>query len=171
MTQVTFTGQPVNLSGDLPKVGQPAPDFVLCANDLSDYKLKDHLDNVLVLSIVPSLNTPVCAASARMFNKRAGEVPGVKVLNVSMDLPFAAGNFCSVEGLNNVISLSDFRDKAFGKAYGLIIEEGALRGLLARAVLVIGKDGKIKYKELVPEIAQEPNYDLALAAAKAATAE
>lgn len=167
--KVEFMGNPVELSGDVPAVGQQAPDFVLTKNDLSDFSLKENKGKVLVLSVVPSLDTKVCAASARMFNKRASDIGDVLVLNISEDLPFAAERFCVTEGLKNVIALSDFRDREFGNNYGLLIKTGPLRGLLARAVIVIDKQGKIVYEEVVSEITNEPNYDLALAAAKSAS--
>lgn len=165
---VTFDGQKVELEGTVPAVGSAAPDFCLCGADLSDFKLSEHKGEVLVLSIVPSLDTGVCAASARKFNTEAASLPGVKVLCISEDLPFAAGRFCSAEGIQNVVTLSDFRrDGSFGKDYGVAIVSGALRGLLSRAVIVVDKEGKVAYTQLVPEITNEPDYAKALAAAKA----
>ncbi len=169
MANVTFLKNPVELSGKLPKVGHKAPDAVLTTCDLKDYRLSDHFDRVQVLSVVPSLDTEVCAMSARRFNEKAGALKGVSVLNISLDLPFASGRFCTVESLKNVTTLSDFRMREFGEAYGLIIKSGPLTGLLARAVIVIGREGKVVYTELVPEISNEPDYVLALKAAEAAS--
>ena len=166
--KVTFMGSPVELYGDIPAVGQPAPEFVLTKNDLNDFSLNENKGKVIVLSVVPSLDTKVCAASARMFNKRAADLNNVRVLNISEDLPFAAERFCVTEGLKNVVALSDFREHEFGKNYGLLIQNGPLRGLLARAVFVIDKQGKIVYQEVVSELTNEPDYELALAAAKSA---
>ncbi len=168
MTTVTFDGAAVKLNGTLPAVGSTAPDFTLCAADLSTFTLSQNLGKVYVLSIVPSLDTGVCAASARRFNQDAASLPGVEVLCISEDLPFAAGRFCQAEGIKNVRTLSDFRhDGNFGTDYGVAIADGALRGLLSRAVVVIDKAGKVAYTELVPEITHEPDYAKALAAAKA----
>lgn len=168
MTTVTFDGAAVTLSGTLPAVGSKAPDFTLCGADLSTFKLSENLGKVYVLSIVPSLDTGVCAASARKFNQEAAALDGVEVLCISEDLPFAAGRFCQAEGIKNVRTLSDFRrDGNFGEDYGVAIADGALRGLLSRAVVVINKDGTVAYTELVPEITHEPDYAKALAAANA----
>lgn len=168
MTTVTFLGKPVELEGTLPAVGSQAPDFTLAASDLSEYKLSEHLGSVLVLSIVPSLDTDVCATSARTFNKKAADLKGVQVLNISEDLPFAAGRFCTVAEIKNVQALSDYRREGdFGKKYGVGICTGVLRGLLTRAVIVIDKQGKVAYTQLLQEIATQPDYDAALAAAKA----
>lgn len=165
--QVTFNGNPQTLIGTLPKVGDAAPGFSLCTSGLEDFKLSDNKGSVLLLSIVPSLDTGVCAASARKFNQEAAALDGVKVLCISEDLPFAAGRFCTAEGIKDVITLSDFRrDGDFGKTYGVGISEGLLRGLLARCVIVIDKQGRIAYVELVPEITNEPNYEAALGAVK-----
>ncbi|MCL1603152.1 thiol peroxidase [Succinatimonas hippei] len=166
MMQVTFQNQPVTISGNLPKVGDKAPDFCLCTASLEDFKLSDHLGSVLILSIVPSLDTGVCATSARKFNQEAASLEGVKVLCISEDLPFAADRFCTAAGIKNVMTLSDFRkDDNFGENYGVMIKDSALRGLLTRSIFVIDKEGKIAYVELVPEITNEPNYAAAIEAA------
>lgn len=167
MTQVTFQGNAVTLSGQLPAVGQAAPEVTLCGADLSDFHLKDQRGSVLILSIVPSLDTGVCAASARKFNQEAASLKGVKVCCISEDLPFASGRFCQAEGISNVICLSDYRREGdFGRNYGVLITDGGLRGLLARAIVVVDKEGKVAYTELVGEITNEPNYAAALEAAR-----
>lgn len=168
MPTVNFKGNPVPLSGNVPGVGADAPDATLVANDLSDLKLSSHKGKVVVLSVVPSLDTGVCDKQTRRFNQEADKLAGVVVLTVSRDLPFAQKRWCGAADAKSVVTASDFRGGKFGEAYGLVMAGGPLAGLLARAVLVVGKDGRVKYLELVPEIAQEPNYDGALAAAKAA---
>lgn len=161
---VTFKGTPLELAGEPTTIGQKAPDFTALKGDLSQFRLSDLTGQVVVINAVPSLDTPVCATQTRRFNQEAaGLGSNVKVLAVSMDLPFAQGRFCSTEGIQNVVTLSDHREAEFGLKYGLLIP--ALR-LLARAVLVIDQKGTIRYQELVPEIAQEPNYEAALAAVK-----
>lgn len=160
METVKFAGNPVNLYGELPKVGDQAPDFTLAAQDLSDIKLSDFKGTRLVLSIFPSLDTDVCAASVRHFNVEASQLPDTKVLNVSMDLPFAAKRFCSVNGIENVGTGSGFRSE-FGKDYGVEITDGPLRGLYARAIIVIDRDGKVLGTSLCEEITKEPDYDFA----------
>lgn len=167
MAQVTFQGNTVELVGSLPTVGSKAPDFCLCGPDLSDVQLKDKQGSVVILSIVPSLDTGVCAASARKFNQEASSLAGVTVYCISEDLPFASGRFCEAEGIKNVVCLSNYRREGdFAKAYGVGIAAGALRGLLTRAIIVIDKEGKVAYTELVSEITNEPNYAAALEAAK-----
>ncbi len=166
MATVTFKGTPIRVNGDLPAVGKQAPDFRLVQTDLSELTLSELKGNKVVLNIFPSSDTGVCATSIRTFNKKATEHLDTVVLCISKDLPFAHSRFCSAEGIENVKPLSAFRDTAFEKDYGLLIAEGPLKGLLARAVVVIDATGKILYTELVPEIAQEPNYDQALAALK-----
>ncbi len=160
---VTLKGNPMTLVGDALKVGDHAPGFVLKANDMSDKSLKDFAGKVKIISVVPSLDTPVCDTQTRKFNEDAGSLDGVVVLTVSVDLPMAQKRWCGAAGVDNVVCLSDFKDHSFGKAYGVRIKE---IGLLARQVMVVDKDDTIKYVELVPEVAQEPNYDAALAAAK-----
>jgi len=164
MAQITLKGNPIQTSGNLPPVGAPAPDFRLTKSDLSDVSLADFGGKVKVLSINPSLDTAVCAASLRKFNERAGELGNAVVLNVSRDLPFAAKRFCETEGIDHAVAVSEFRNRDFGAAYGIDIVDGPLAGALARAIVVIDGDDKVVYTELVPEIAQEPNYDAALAA-------
>jgi thiol peroxidase len=145
-------------------VGSSAPDFVLTKTDLSDVKLSDFRGKKVVLNVFPSIDTPVCAMSVRAFNARINQHPNAVVLCASRDLPFAHARFCGAEGLQNVISVSELRNREFGEAYGVRIAEGPLGGLFARAVVVIDERGKVIYRQLVPEIGQEPDYDQALAA-------
>jgi thiol peroxidase len=162
MASITFKGQPIHTCGELPKVGEEAPDFTLVKSDLSEAKLSDFRGKYVVLNIFPSLDTGVCAASVRRFNKEAAGMKNTVVLCISADLPFAAERFCSTEGIENVITLSTFRNSSFGEQYGLTIVDGPMKGLLARAVIVVNPEGKIVYEELVPEIAQEPDYNSAI---------
>lgn len=162
MAKITFHGNPVNTSGNLPRAGSQAPDFTLVKSDLDSLRLSDLKGEKLILNIFPSLDTPVCATSVRKFNELAAGKHGVRVLAISKDLPFAHGRFCSTEGINNVLTLSGFRDSDFGKAYGIGITDGPLAGLYARSIVVIDENGVVKYNELVPEIVQEPDYDAAL---------
>jgi thiol peroxidase len=155
-------GNPINTVGDLPAVGSPAPAFTLTGSDLAPVSNDQFGGKPVLLNIFPSVDTPVCATSVRTFNERAA-AGGVSVLCVSNDLPFAQARFCGAEGIENVKSASAFRD-SFGHDYGVTIADGPFAGLLARAVVVIGADGNVTYSELVPEIAEEPNYDAALAA-------
>lgn len=166
MATTNFKGQPVKIIGEFIQVGKIAPDFQLVKKDLSTFSLKDLKGKNVVLNIFPSLDTGVCAASVRKFNKLAAELKDTVVLAISKDLPFAQGRFCSAEGIENVVPLSDFRFSDFDESYGVLMADGPLSGLLARAVVVVGKDGKVAYTELVPEITQEPDYDKALAAIK-----
>ncbi len=159
MTQVNFKGQAVHLAGNMPAVGSPAPEFLLTGTDLQDKKLSDFRGSTLILNVFPSLDTPVCAASVRRFNTLASGMDNVKVLAISRDLPFAHARFCSTEGIENVINLSDYKTCNFGKDYGLEITEGPLEKLLARAVFIIDPQGKITYVQLVPEITEEPDYE------------
>jgi len=159
MKKVTFKGQPVHIVHDLPPVGKDAPFFKLTGTDLQDRSLKDFEGQTLVLNIFPSLDTPVCAASVRKFNELAAQWNNTKVLAVSRDLPFAHARFCSTEGIENLINLSDYKTCDFGLVYGLEMSDGPLEKLLARAVIIIDKDGKIAYTQLVPEITDEPDYD------------
>lgn len=163
MATITLQGNPIETAGNLPAVGSGAPAFTLVKTDLSETGLDDFAGKTVILNIFPSIDTGVCAASTRHFNEVASNNPNVAVLCISADLPFAHSRFCGAEGLNNVISLSTFRNTGFGKDYGVTIISGPLTGLLSRAVVVI-KDGKVTYTEQVPEIAQEPNYGAALAA-------
>jgi thiol peroxidase len=158
MANITFKNQPVSTVGELPKVGDTAPDFTLVGKDLSEVKLSDYKGKYAVLNIFPSLDTSVCAASVRKFNKEAATLGHSVVLAISADLPFASGRFCTAEGIENVITLSTFRDQQFENNYGLLMTNGPLKGLLARAVVVVNPEGKVVYTELVPEIAQEPDY-------------
>jgi len=163
MAQITLKGNPINTSGDLPAVGADAPDFSLVAADLSEKKGSDYSGQTVVLNIFPSVDTPVCANSVRAFNEKASGKDAV-VLCISADLPFATSRFCGAEGIEGVETLSTFRNPKFGQDYGMTIVDGPLAGVLGRAVVVVGPDGNVKYTELVPEIAQEPDYDAALAA-------
>ena len=166
MAKITFKGNPISTAGDLPKAGAKAPDFALTKMDLSTLSLKELAGKKVVLNIFPSIDTPVCATSVRKFNQEAAKVPDAVIVTVSRDLPFALKRFCAAEGIEKVIPTSDFRSDAFGKDYGTTIKDGPLAGLHARSVVVLGKDGKVVYSELVPEIANEPNYEKALAALK-----
>lgn len=163
MAKVTLGGNPVNTNGELPKVGTKAPDFKMVNKDLGEVSLSDFAGKKLVLNIFPSIDTPTCAASVRNFNQKASELQNTTVLCISRDLPFAQKRFCGAEGLENVVNLSDFKDGNFGKSYGLEIADSALAGLHSRAVVVVDENGNVTYTELVPEIANEPNYDSALA--------
>jgi len=163
MATVTLKGNPVRTVGELPKVGSVAPNFTLTAEDLSEKSLADFKGKKLVLNIFPSVDTSTCAASTRKFNEIAASRPNVTIVCISADLPFAFKRFCAAEGIKNVSSLSTFRDKAFGESYGVRILDGPLAGLMSRAVVVVDEGGKVVYTEQVPEIAQEPNYDGALA--------
>lgn len=164
MASITLGGNPINTTGELPKVGTKAKDFKLSKTDLSIVTLADFIGSNLVLNIFPSVDTGTCAASVRKFNESASGLSNTKVLCISRDLPFAQARFCGAEGLENVISLSDFNDGSFGKNYGLEIADSVFAGLHSRAVIIIDKNGLIKYTEQVPEIANEPNYEAALAA-------
>ena len=164
MAEITLKGTPINTSGQLPEPGAAAGGFTLVGQDLSETSLSDLAGKTVVLNIFPSIDTPVCAASVRKFNELASGKENTVVLCISADLPFATGRFCGAEGLENVVSLSTFRDNSFGTDYGVLIVDGPLKGLLARAIVVIGSDGTVKYTELVPEIAQEPDYDKAVEA-------
>jgi thiol peroxidase len=162
MAQITLRGNQINTVGELPAVGSPAPGFVLTGTDLGEVSSSQFHDEPVLLNIFPSVDTPVCATTVRTFNERAA-ANGVSVLCISKDLPFAQKRFCGTEGIENVTTASAFRD-SFGEDYGVTIVDGPMAGLLARAVVVIGADGNVAYTELVPEIAEEPNYDAALAA-------
>jgi len=163
MATVTLKGNPLHTAGDLPKVGSAAPAFTLVRTDLSEVSTKDLAGQRVVLNIFPSLDTPTCAASVRKFNARANEKPNTTILCVSADLPFAQKRFCGAEGLDNVVPASVFRAPDFGKTYGVTLTDGPMKGLLARAVVVVDGAGKVIHTELVPEIAQEPDYNAALA--------
>lgn len=166
MATITLKGNAIHTCGELPAVGSKAPDFTLTKGDLSDVSLAAFAGKRKLLNIVPSLDTGICAASARRFNAEAGAVPGAVMLIVSCDLPFAQGRFCQAEGLEGVVPLSELRARSFGEAYGIRIVDGPLAGLMGRAVVVVDEADKVVYTELVPEIAQEPDYAKALAALK-----
>lgn len=163
---ITFKGSPLTLLGTPVAVGDTAPDFTVISNDLAPKGLADYKGKVLILSAVPSLDTPVCDVETRRFNQEAANLDDdIHVLTISTDLPFAQARWCGAAGINAVETLSDHRDLDFGQAYGLIIKE--LR-LLARAVVVVDRNGKITYEQIVSEVTDEPNYEAAIAAAKAA---
>ena len=164
MATITLKGNSIHTAGELPAVGSQLPGFCLVKSDLSEVSPADFAGKKVVLNIFPSLDTGVCAASVRRFNKEAGERGDTAVLCISADLPFAHSRFCTAEGLENVVSLSVFRSPEFGAEYGLTITDGPLKGLLSRAVIVADASGKVLYSEQVPEIVQEPDYDKALAA-------
>ena len=166
MADITFRSTPVSTVGELPAVGAAAPAFELVGQDLAPISLAELAGRTVVLNIFPSVDTGVCAASVRTFNERAADLQDTVVLAVSADLPFAAARFCGAEGIEDVLPASTFRSD-FGDAYGVRMEDGPLAGLLARSVVVIGPDGTVTHTELVPEIAQEPDYEAALAAAQA----
>jgi thiol peroxidase len=166
MASVTLGGNLITVEGSFPKKGDVAPDFTLTAKDLKDTGLGDFAGKRKVLNIVPSLDTPVCAKSTRVFNEKAGAMPDTVILVISADLPFAAGRFCTAEGINNVVTLSTLRGGDFKKQYGVDITSGPLKGVTARAVIVLDAGNKVLHSELVPEIKQEPDYDAALAALK-----
>lgn len=163
MATITLGGNPIHTSGELPKIGTKAPDFQLVKNDLSITTLSDYSGSKLVLNIFPSIDTGVCATSVRTFNQKASSLKNTKVLCISRDLPFAQKRFCGAEGIENVENLSDFKNGSFGNQYGLTITDGPLAGLHSRVVIVLDENGVVLHTEQVPEIAQEPNYDAALA--------
>ena len=164
MAEITVEGRTVKTIGDLPAVGSTAPSFKLVKTDLSEASLQDFISKNIILNIFTSLDTSVCAASVRRFNKEAGESPNTVVLCISADLPFAHKRFCEAEDLNDVIPLSVFRSPEFGRDYGVTFTSGPLTGLLARAVVILDKSGKVAYTEQVPENTHEPDYDGALLA-------
>lgn len=166
MAIVRFKGQPIRTAGELPSVGSKAPDFCLTAVDLSDRTLADFGARKKILNIVPSLDTGVCAASAKRFNAEVAALPEVVVINISADLPFAQKRFCEAEHVERVVTLSTFRSPRFGEDYGVRIIEGPLAGLMARAVVVLSADNRVLYTQLVPEITEEPDYESALAAVR-----
>lgn len=163
MAKITLKGNPVNISGSLPSVGTTAPGFTLVKSDLSEMSLSEISGKRVVLNIFPSLETSVCATAMRKFNEQAASLNNTVVLAISKDLPLAAGRFCSTEGIDNVVTLSAFRDTDFGSSYGVDILDGPFKGLFARSVVVIDESGKVVYNQLVPEIADEPDYEAALA--------
>ncbi|MBD1428293.1 thiol peroxidase [Sphingobacterium litopenaei] len=163
MSQVTFKGTPVSTNGSLPQVGERAPDFSLTSADLSQKSIKDFEGKRIILNIFPSIDTGTCAASVRAFNEIASSLPNSVVLCISKDLPFAQGRFCAGEGLQNVITLSEYKNCSFSDSYGVRFTDGPLEGLLSRAVVVVDETGKVIYHEQVSEIVDEPNYEAALA--------
>ena len=166
MAKITLQGNEFHTVGNLPATGSKAPDFTLTRGDLGDVSLKDFSGKRKILNIVPSLDTGVCAASARRFNQEASSLTGTVILTVSCDLPFAQSRFCEAEGIKSVITLSEIRNRDFGKDYGVRISDGPLAGLLSRAIVVLDETDKVIYTEQVPEITQEPDYSKALAALK-----
>ncbi|WP_445717270.1 thiol peroxidase [Flavobacterium sp.] len=163
MASITLGGNPIHTNGELPTVGTKAADFNLIKTDLGTATLADFNGSRVVLNIFPSIDTGTCATSVRKFNEKASTLSNTKVLCISRDLPFAQKRFCGAEGLENVINLSDFKDGSFGKNYGLEITDGPLAGLHSRVVIVLDENGTILHAEQVKEIADEPNYDAALA--------
>ncbi len=166
MATVNLKGNPCNLRGTMPAVGGKAPAFNLTKSDLSPVTLDSLAGKTKIIVTVPSLDTPVCQTETRKFNEKAAALGNTEVLVVSSDLPFAMKRFCETEGIESVSACSDLRDRAFGERYGVAIADGPLQGVTARAVFVIDGDNNVTYAQLVPEIAEEPDYDAALAAAK-----
>lgn len=162
MATVYFQSTPVKVYGELPVVGSIAPDFHLTNNSLTDISREDFPGKRIVLNIFPSLDTDVCAASVRRFNQEATKLDNVAVVCVSMDLPFAMSRFCTINGIENVVPASAFRSPEFAKEYGVMMVDGPLKGLLARAVVVLDEDGRVIYRELVEEITHEPDYEAAI---------
>jgi thiol peroxidase len=162
MAEIFLQGKPVQTIGNLPAFGMPAPSFRLTKTDLSEVGLQDFAGKNIILNIFLSLDTSVCAASVRRFNKEVGEFPNTVVLCISADLPFAHKRFCETEGLTDVIPLSVFRSPEFGRDYGVTFASGPLIGLMSRAIVIIDRKGKVAYTEQVQEIGQEPDYDAAL---------
>lgn len=162
MANITLRGNPIHTVGNLPEVGSQAPDFKLTKTDLSDVTLADFAGKRILLNISPSLDTSICATSVRKFNEAAAKLDNTVVLYASLDLPFAHNRFCTTEGIENVVSLSELHDRSFGESYGVRIVDGPMAGLYSRAVVIIDKTGKVIYTEQVPEIVQDPNYEAAL---------
>lgn len=170
MATVTLKGSECNLSGTELNIGDVAPQVtVVNSKGLADKVVGGPSDQIQLIVVVPSLDTDVCAAEARRFNEEASKIEGVEVTIVSMDLPFAAGRFCTAEGIENLTVASDFRNKEFASAYGVLLADGPLAGLTCRAIFVVDKDGRIAYKQIVSEITEEPNYGATLTAAKGTT--
>ncbi len=164
MASITLKGTPFNTCGDLPSVGSPAPAFTLVNGELADVTLNTYAGKKKILNIVPSLDTPTCATSTRKFNEKASQLENTVVLIISADLPFAQGRFCEAEGLKNVVPLALMRSMDFGNDYGVLITDGPLAGITARAIVVIDENDTVTYTQLVAEVADEPDYDKALAA-------
>lgn len=157
MAKITLKGNTIHTNGSLPKIGKKAPDFVLVDKDLKNVSLKD-LKGIKILSTIPSLDTAVCATSAKKFNAKIANFPNVTLLVISFDLPFAQKRFCESANAHNIQTLSIMRSKDFAKDYGLLIQDGPLEGICARSLIILDQDNKVLYTELVPEITQEPNY-------------
>ncbi len=169
MTMVTFKGNVCNLSGMEVNVGDLAPQVtVVNSKGLADKIIGDPSESIQLIVVVPSLDTEVCATETRRFNSEASKIDGVEITVVSMDLPFAASRFCSTEGIENLTVASDFRNRDFASAYGVLLADGPLAGLACRAIFVVNKDGRIAYKQIVPEITEEPDYEAAIKAVKGA---
>jgi len=166
MAKITLGGNPCNTNGELPTVGSKAPNFKLVDEGLKAHELKDFAGKKVILNIFPSVDTGVCANSVRTFNKEAAGLDNVSVINISRDLPFALKRFCAAEGIDNVVTLSEFRDSNFSDAYKVLITDGGFEGLMSRAIVVINEDGTVTYTEQVPEIGQDPNFEEALSALK-----
>ncbi|NMT62629.1 thiol peroxidase [Marinobacter orientalis] len=162
MSNVTLGGDPITVSGTLPQPGDTAPDFTLTTQGLEDVTLDKWAGKRKILNIVPSVDTPTCATSTRKFNEKASSLDNTVVLVISADLPFAAGRFCGAEGLEDVITLSSFRNYSFQQDYGVAIQDGPLAGLTARAVVVLDEDNTVLHSELVDDIKHEPDYEKAL---------
>ena len=162
MAEITLQGNKVNTNGDVPQIGSSAPDFILVDSDLNDISLSNYDGKNIILNIIPSLDTPVCQKSTKIFNEKASNLSDVIVLAVSADLPFAMKRFCSAESIESVKPMSMMRSRNFAKDYGVLLVDGPLSGITARAVVVIDKNKKIIHSELVQEIANEPNYEAAL---------
>ena len=162
MAKITLKGSPLNTISNIPKVGEVAPSFRLTKKDLSWVDSDTYRRKKVIMNIFPSIDTPVCASSVKKFNEAASKIGNVVILCISMDLPFASNRFCGAEGIENVEMLSSFRGGGFGIDFGVKIVDGPLEGLFARAVVVIDEKGVVRHSELVPEIAQEPDYDKAL---------
>ncbi len=164
MSQVLFKGMPIKIAGDLPKVGQTVNNFALTDNNLQEISLNDFKEPILILNIFPSIDTPVCSQSVKKFNTTASNLENTKVLCISKDLPFAQARFCGTENIKNAQTLSAFRHAEFAPQFGVDIAEGLLKGLLARAIIVLDATRKVQYIELVSEITNEPDYDKCLSA-------
>jgi thiol peroxidase len=164
MAQITLKGQPIHTSGALPAIGSKAPEFTLTGADLKDVRLSDFAGKKVILNISPSIDTSICAVSVRTFNQRIAEFSNATVVYISRDLPFAQARFCGAEGIENVVTASEMKNTNFGKDYGVTITDGPMEGLLARAVIVIDENQRVIYGELVPEIAQDPDFEVALKA-------
>jgi len=164
MAQTKLGDRVVNTSGELPAKGTKAPDFKLVGNDLKEVSAEAYAGKNIVMNIFPSVDTSTCSTSVREFNKRAASLNNTVVLCISKDLPFAMKRFCGAEGIDKVVTLSDFRNYGFAKDYGVEMVDGGMKGFFARCIVVIGTDGKVKYTEMVPTVGQEPNYDEAIKA-------